>query len=380
MRTITNLVFWQGAFSIHQSALLRNLASSPGITVTLVVWEELRVGDSEKGWFMPDYGRTQIILAPTSDKQTELLSRDPSSTYHIFSGTRGHPRIWNAFCQCLELNGGIGIRSESYQRGGIKGALRLFRSKYDALRFAKRIDFILAVGNMSVDWYTRIGYPEERVYLYAYVVEPPAFSYHQPTSEVLPSRLYDLVFVGRASHRKGLDILLRALPDTNKEDWRLCIVGARNDRNEYTKLSAELGLTDSVQFYDTLPNTEVIDLISRSDLLVLPSRWDGWGAVVNEALMCGVPVVCSDRCGAADLLDGGERGEVFPSGDISALRAILARRISQGKKDPETSERIRTWSKCIDGRAAADYLLAIVDAAANGRSRPHPPWLDPDQL
>lgn len=375
MRTISNLIFWQGNFSIHQSALLRNLAAAYGIDVTLVVWEELPARHSRKGWSRPNYGQARIILRPTSQLQSELLSVDPLTTFHIFDGTRGHAMIWNAFRQCSSLESHIGIQYESYRTGGIGGGLRFLRGRYDALRFAARIDFILGIGTMAVEWFKRSGYPAAKIFPFAYFVETPSLHSNQLTSVQLSSQCFDLIFVGRPLFNKGLDILLRALSGINKQDWRLHIVGDQDDRREFARLSEQLGLTDSVFFYGTLPNEKVIDLLAKSDLLVLPSRWDGWGAVVNEALMCGVPAVCSDRCGAADLLDGDERGEVFSLGDIVALRSILARRISREKKDAVVSQRIREWSKCIDGRTGADYLLAVIDAVASGGSRPVAPWL-----
>jgi glycosyltransferase involved in cell wall biosynthesis len=52
---------------------------------------------------------------------------------------------------------------------------------------------------------------------------------------------------------------------------------------------------------------------------VLPSRFDGWGAVVNEALMVGTPVICSDRCGASDVIENGRNGYVFEADNADAL-------------------------------------------------------------
>jgi glycosyltransferase involved in cell wall biosynthesis len=123
-----------------------------------------------------------------------------------------------------------------------------------------------------------------------------------------------------------------------------------------------------------MPNGQVLEAISRHDLFVLPSRFDGWGAVVNEALMCGVPVVCSEACGAADLVAAPWRGESFAAGSVAALREVLERRIEAGPTSSETRDRIRDWSCCISGKAVSHYLLAVVDAAAGRAPRPRPAW------
>lgn len=368
------LVFWQGSLSIHQSALLRNLATFSGAKVTLVVWEELDTQRRETGWHKPDFGKTRIIIKPTSQVQSELLSGDLSNSVHIFSGTRGHPMVWNALCQSLSSNTYLGIQSEAYDGRGTKGLLRLLRSKYDALRFSERINFILGIGNIGVACFKKSGYSGDKIFPFGYFVETPLFQNARSSQEVLSNEFSDLIFVGQFIFRKGWDILLYALHGLNTLKWRLHIVGDGHEKDKFVNLCARLGLTDFVHFYGTLPNSEAINLVWKSDLLVLPSRWDGWGAVVNEALMCGVPVVCSDKCGAADLLDGHERGEVFSSGSVVELRSVLHRRISQGKKDAARSAKIREWSKCIDGESAADYFMAVINASITGGNKPIPPW------
>jgi hypothetical protein len=80
-----------------------------------------------------------------------------------------------------------------------------------------------------------------------------------------------------------------------------------------------------------------------------------------------------------DLLDGHERGEVVPAGSVSALREALRRRVAQGKIDIMMRERIREWSKFINGESAAGYFLAVIEALIHGGSKPVPPWLGAEQ-
>src|SRR5262249_39928354 len=102
-----------------------------------------------------------------------------------------------------------------------------------------------------------------------------------------------------------------------------------------------------------------------------------WGAVVNEAMMRGVPAICSDACGAADLLATPGRGEVYPAGTVGALCEVLGLWISRGKLRQELSDEIRHWSACIDGHAAADYPLPALEASTGRRAHPDVPWLLP---
>jgi glycosyltransferase involved in cell wall biosynthesis len=117
------------------------------------------------------------------------------------------------------------------------------------------------------------------------------------------------------------------------------------------------------------------ELISKSDLLVLPSYKDGWGVVINEALMAGVPVVCSTNCGAQDLLDGCIRGETFEVGNAKQLAEVLRRRIGVGPNGAETRRDIQEWSRRISAESAASYLKAIVDHVYAAGPRPMAPWL-----
>ena len=62
------------------------------------------------------------------------------------------------------------------------------------------------------------------------------------------------------------------------------------------------------------------DLFARASVFVLPSNYEPWGVVIHEALSSGMPVLCSDKCGAAyDLLDKESVNSLFAPGDFSAL-------------------------------------------------------------
>ena len=73
-------------------------------------------------------------------------------------------------------------------------------------------------------------------------------------------------------------------------------------RPAWESLAASL-LPNRVQWFGKFPMSEVAKKMADADCLVLPSLHDGWGAVVSEALIAGTPVICSDACGSAGVVE-----------------------------------------------------------------------------
>ncbi len=104
-------------------------------------------------------------------------------------------------------------------------------------------------------------------------------------------------------------------------------------------------------------------MYAASDILVLPSEYEPFGLVVNEAMLCRCPVIVSDRVGARfDLVREGETGFVFPCGDSDALVAALLQalrdRARLRRMGEAARERMSSWSP-------SDYTNALVEAVSN---------------
>ena len=87
----------------------------------------------------------------------------------------------------------------------------------------------------------------------------------------------------------------------------------------------------------------MIELYAAADLVLLPSLQEPWGLVVNEAFLCGVPVLCSSRAGcAADMLRPGENGWVFDPTDEDDFANTLREALTCGRRDQLGAEARRT--------------------------------------
>ena len=144
------------------------------------------------------------------------------------------------------------------------------------------------------------------------------------------ARAARFVFVGRLAPEKNLEMLLRAFANVRllNEDlwpWELMFIGDGPDRSLLEKLTKELQLEYKVSFVGGMPWYQVPDMLVHCDVLVLPSKSEPWGLVVNEAMVCGLPVIVSKNCGCvADLVENGVNGFTFDPDSQEELEVAMA--------------------------------------------------------
>lgn len=133
-----------------------------------------------------------------------------------------------------------------------------------------------------------------------------------------------VIAIGRYAYEKGYDLLLRAWAIVEKQfpDWCLELYGM-GDRQPYERLLDELNINAAnCRLHGT--QSDVTKAYLNSSLLVLPSRTEGFGLVLLEAMACGVPVVAFD-CGSGpgSIVSDGVDGILVPSNDVEALAARM---------------------------------------------------------
>lgn len=178
----------------------------------------------------------------------------------------------------------------------------------------------------------------------------------------LEGRELRLLFVGRLVERKGVEVLVRALPRILEErPARLTVVGEGSREAAIREAVRAAGVEDRVELTGYVPEERLRSLYATCDVFVLPAVVDargdteGLGVVLIEALRFGRPVVASDLGGIPDIVEPGRSGVRVPPGDPAALaRAILelaanpeeARRL--GGEGRELVERRFGWDRILD--------------------------------
>ena len=131
----------------------------------------------------------------------------------------------------------------------------------------------------------------------------------------------NLLVLGRLTKQKGHEILLKALAGLKDLDWKLNTVGEGEEKNNLTNLVESLDLADKVNFIDF--QKDVSKIFYKSDLLLLPSLWEGLGVVVMEAMASGRLVVGSEVGGVPELVENKKTGLLIKTGDVEAWKKAL---------------------------------------------------------
>ncbi len=166
-----------------------------------------------------------------------------------------------------------------------------------------------------------------------------------------------ILFVGRLSPEKGVDVLLHALAlirDHHQSEIKSIIAGDGPQRARLEDLARELNLS-RVSFVGFVPNgPELVRLYQEADVLVVPSRAEAFGAVIAEGMACGLPVIASNVGGIPGIVKHGINGLLVPPNSPEQLAGAILNVVNNpeiwrafSKSALETTSRYR-----IDGEIA----------------------------
>lgn len=171
----------------------------------------------------------------------------------------------------------------------------------------------------------------------------------------------EILFVGRLEHRKGIDLLMAALPTAlmAAPQATLTLVGADRDGywEKHWKQAAAPALRERVRFAGVVDEGALAAHYRHTDLFVAPSRYESFGLIFVEAMAQGLPVVALRAPGAADLIEDGVTGRLTPPEDAAGLAAAL----TALALDPAGRKRLGTAARqAVESR----YSLPVLAAAS----------------
>jgi glycosyltransferase involved in cell wall biosynthesis len=203
----------------------------------------------------------------------------------------------------------------------------LFRLLYNQISEA-----VFVPSNASKKFFQQIGIKQHKIILTPYTVNEEFIQNALQNSDVamlkesLGIHINDTVFMfcGKLIQRKRALDLLYAFSKIKNIASKVIIVGDGPLRLALEALATDLNIRHQVIFTGLVPYNELPSHYALASVLVIPAEHEPYGLPVNEAMICGTPVITSNAVGAAgDLIEEGFTGYIYPVADIEALSAKM---------------------------------------------------------
>lgn len=330
------LCIWMNIPSHYQSAFFQALEYCADIELRVVYFKGASQDRAAEGWKDGHATKPYERFVENGSSPGALVEAvDGGQDWiHIISGNFSSELVdWfckhgTAWCHWSEMPGFrlaelLGYRMPLFR---LLNPLMLLGKRRDGQRIKNHALGAFGQGRLAHRAFRTMGVPERMIADLYYV--PSGLPEAEACVEMLSFSKGRKIFlaVGALCRRKGIDVLLKAFAKLDTEDWCLVLCGLDRANGIYQALARKLGIGDRVLFLGAYPVDRISEVYSAADVFVLPSRFDGWGAVLNEAASLGLPLIGTDLCGGSwHVVEDGRTGFRVRAASVGSLaKAMLA--------------------------------------------------------
>lgn len=347
------IVSWHNTLTEHQYHTLLELEGCIGNPIEYVVGKKEIPIRKKQGWRAPDTVDLKICeLSSCWWKQGKKIIDFNQDSIHIFNGLWTDRRLFPLLLYAQfkgiktalvtepysDFNAGY-FNDQSVFVGWMKVMIRPFLYRLAGIITSKKMGMVFAVSDKAEEQFIRAGFKRDSIFPFGYFV-PKISSDNRPKHTRI--KIF-AIFVGSIIERKGVDIAINAIKKCRLDgfDIQLDIFGIIENKDILG------GMPAGVKYKGVIPFGDTQCVMAGYDLFILPSRYDGWGVVVNEAILQAVPVLVSSQVGAKKIVEESGAGKVFNDGDVDSLYNYL-------KEIVINASVLEGWKKC-----AKEYQLLI---------------------
>ncbi len=369
----------------YQAPLLRLIAADPAIDLTVFFCSDFSarayrdVGfGSHVQWDTPVMEGYRSVVLPRWRNTTHPRALAPIARGFLrrfAKGVDGKPfdAMWShgyssvnslhAIVAARALGIPVLVRAESWLGDRSRSVLKLWMKRLFFLALKGSVAAVLPIGTRNAEYWAHYFGHRFPAFLMPYAVDNAHFAAGAGTPQpalrqelgLEPDRPV-ILFASKLQVRKHCDDLLEAylryIAARSLEQHPYLLIVGEGEQMPSLRERVKRSGAQFVRFTGFRNQTELPEMYALSTVFVLPSRHEAWGLAVNEAMACGLPVLVSDEVGcAADLVQDGENGYVFPARDIAALEQALKAVLQPGvaaRMGGRSRERIAKWSFAED--------------------------------
>ena len=346
--------------------------------VIYVILNDLRKERKDIHWDDDQYGNARLIKLYESDHVEEEIKK-------IFSEFKDDIHILNGFNTPIVLKIKKYIFNERvksvlfterpvYTGNWVERQIKkiLLRFKYTRLckEYSPHISALLPLGQQGCKEYIKCKFPKGKIFNFMYC--PPLIDLSSQRDVMVHSPLRFL-YVGRFYYKtKGTDVLMKAVKYL-KGSWKLDMAGGYGSDSEdvkgiisqYSQINY-LGMWDSVQ---------VVKNMQDYDVVIIPSKADGWNLLVNEALHSGIGIITSDQAVSQEVIQNKNAGIIFKSGNYKQLAYEMNKTIDNPERVLEWMQNGKKLTSKINDVVVGKYFCDIINNVFYNGERPQCPWL-----
>ena len=374
------LHIWMNIPSFHQKDLFNELANNYDEFVAIFAHEkdEERINQGWSSELIQQYTSKTIGKDLNIWQLISYVFKNRKAT-HIVNGIWAEKSLFFVIILLNIFRANFLIYSEApipmKYRSLSKKILLHFLIKPLAKLLIIRAKGFLAVSIFAVEYFESLGVKVNRIYRFGYFR-----TVQKSIQKQSNNKNTELFFVGQLIERKGIVTLLEAIKNISEisNSFHLTIIGT-GELESFLKAFININnLQSRVTLLGVINSENITDHIEKADLLILPSVFDGWGMVINEALQVHVPVLVSDQCGAKELVKIDQNGLIFQHDNVESLTENLEKFLNLSfKKTTEMKHFAGEMGEKISIPVISNYLILCIEHCLKPQNiKPFAPWLN----
>lgn len=330
-------------------------------------------------WDDGDYGDAVMVdLSKNAEDKIKNIFQSELDAIHIVAGFKSSvikyldDYIFSNKYQFICFSERPGVYGKWWQRI-IKRAYVPISEMLIAKKYQRCVKAYLPLGLQGVEENKRYGWKNEKLYPFLY----------DPVDCVTDKNVYPVnspmrfLYVGRFSrYTKGTDILLKALNEVevDKSLYTIDFVGGYGDMKD--EVISWVENTENASFLGSWNSLEVGNNMKKYDVCIVPSKFDGWNLLVNEATRAHIGVIASDEAVSHEVVAHSGAGIVVKACRPKEMAKAIEFAVHNPQVVNEWKEKSKMFAPKISSESVGDYLIDIINYECLGmrEKRPVCPW------
>lgn len=330
-------------------------------------------------WDDGDYGDAVMIdLSQDTAKKVEEIFNTNDGAVHIVGGFKSRviqyldKYIFSNKYNFVCFSERPGVYGKWWKRL-IKRVYVPVSEKMIAKKYQPYFKAYLPLGRLGVDENKEYGWQDEKLYPFMYdpvdcVTDKNIYSVKEPMK---------FLYVGRFSrYTKGTDTLVKALDlvTSDKNLYSIDFVGGYGDMKD--EVISWTQRNENAAFLGSWNSMDVGNNMKKYDVCIVPSKFDGWNLLINEAMRAHIGVIATDQAVSHELVENSGAGIVVKAGKPKAMAKAIEYAVENPGEVAEWKQKAKEYSPKISSESVGDYVIDVIkhECLGIGEERPVCPW------